>query len=225
MDVNKRYFLDFLLGTGDVHVLFEPYFSRENAEALIWRRGDHLWDSPKEYIKTMLSVAERTQSDVMVCDIGLFGGNNKLLFIEYLRKYMLKGRPVGTCVICHSQDDVDMTSDIADCLCIYGNAKSKIAPCIRMDGSINDAISRGDSGWFARDNVEHYLETYGDKIRVLGGLGADFIESSSPARIQKTVERLAEKYKGKWATGSGCAVSKDKYLELASMLWAFLKLR
>ena len=116
MDVNKRYFLDFLLGTGDVHVLFEPYFSRENAEALIWRRGDHLWDSPKEYIKTMLSVAERTQSDVMVCDIGLFGGNNKLLFIEYLRKYMLKGRPVGTCVICHSQDDVDMTSDIADCL-------------------------------------------------------------------------------------------------------------
>ncbi|MBE6616381.1 MAG: hypothetical protein E7627_00340 [Ruminococcaceae bacterium] len=225
MDVNKRFFLDFLLGTGDVHVLFEPYFSHGNAETIIWRRGDHLWDSPKEYIKTMLSVAERTQSDVMVCDVGLFRGDKKLMLIEYLRKYMLKGRPIGTCVICHSQEDVDMASDIADCLGVYGNAKSKIAPVIRMDGTIEEAIARGDSGWFARDNVEHYLKNYGDKIRILGGLGAEFIQSASPAKIQKSIERLAAKYKGKWAVGSGGIVSKDKYLELASMLWAFLKLR
>ena len=173
----------------------------------------------------MLSVAERTQSDVMVCDVGLFRGDKKLMLIEYLRKYMLKGRPIGTCVICHSQEDVDMASDIADCLGVYGNAKSKIAPVIRMDGTIEEAIARGDSGWFARDNVEHYLKNYGDKIRILGGLGAEFIQSASPAKIQKSIERLAAKYKGKWAVGSGGIVSKDKYLELASMLWAFLKLR
>lgn len=225
MNGNKRYFLDFLLGTGDVNVLFEPYIDRENAETIIWRRGEQLWNTPQEYIKTKLSLAERTHSDVLFCDMNRFTGAEKIKYIETLRKFILHGGPLGTCVICHSQEEVDDVSDIADCVAIYGSAKSSNSPVIRMDGSIEDAISRGDSGWFARDNAEYYLKKYGDRIRILGGIGADFINSASPLKIHSTVERISMKYKGKWACGSGGSVAHNKYLELATLLGAFARIR
>ena len=131
---------------------------------------------------------------------------------------------IGFGFICYSQEEVDAVSDTADCVCIYGDAISNTVPVIRMNGSIEDAIARGDSGWFAKSNAEHYLEKYSSEIRILGGLGVDFIEGSSPMKIYSTVEKLADKYRGRWACGSGGMIANKYYLELASMLGAYLRI-
>ena len=43
-------------------------------------------------------------------------------------------------------------------------------------------------------------------------------------KIRKTVEKLALKYRGKWACGSGGMIANKYYLELASMLCAYSKI-
>ena len=224
MNKSKQHFLDFLNGKSTKNTLFEPMISRSNTESLIYRRSDALWSTPAEYIKTLLSLAERIETYFAYIDLHTFPREEYCALIESAERRKAMANHFGFGFICYSQDEVDAVIPVADCVCIYGDAVTDAVPVIRMDGCIEDAISRGDSGWFARNDAGRYLEIYGDRIRILGGLGVDFIENSTPVRIYSAVEELAEKYRGKWACGSGGMVQNKNYLEFISMLGAYSRI-
>lgn len=94
-----------------------------------------------------------------------------------------------------------------------------------MDGDIENAILLGYDGWYAPDSAKEYLTKYGDKIRVLGGLGVKWVEGSSPMEIYTEVGEIHKQYGSSWACGSGGEISAEKYLELISLLGAFGRIR
>ncbi|MGN1410110.1 MAG: hypothetical protein ACI4XJ_08030, partial [Eubacteriales bacterium] len=95
MDRNKKYFLDFLNGSGQKNVLFEPFISKAHAETLIWRRGENLWDTPENYIDTLIYLSERTVSDVIFADIRLFAGDEKTRLLSYMAEKSGEISPLG----------------------------------------------------------------------------------------------------------------------------------
>ena len=225
MDRNKKYFIDFLIGTPTKNVIFEPYITRELTEALIWRRGGNLWSTPEQCISTLASNTERTRADIFFIDMNDFTEEEKAIIPHDILAFKGRDSELGVGVICHNEEEVSLVENVADCLCIYGNTTSSKIPVIRMDGTPEEAIARGDLGWFARNDAEKNLADYGSKIKILGGLGVDFIVSSSPVKIYSYVAELAEKYPSMWACGSGGEIPGDKYLEFISLLGAFGRIR
>ena len=108
---------------------------------------------------------------------------------------------------------------------LYGDLTSEKLPVIRLDGSIEDAIARGDAGYFAERGYEDLLNEYGGKIRILGGLGVEEIISAQPVEIYNKVEEIFRRYPGQWACGSGGVLGEGNYLELISLLGAFGRVR
>ncbi len=224
MDRNKRYFLDFLTSSGKKAVLFEPFISKYHVETLIWRRGRNLWDSQENYVDTLLSLTERTGADMVFADLrGLTEGEKIMLGDVVKRKS--QETEVGFGLICDCRFDIDLAEDSrADVVLVYGEEKSSL-PTVRMDGSMEDAISRGDSGYFLHERAEEYLEKYGGKIKILGGLGVDWVERSGPVSIYGRAADIAARYPGMWACGSGGCLADSHYLELISLLGAFGRIR
>lgn len=226
MDRNKKYFLDFLTSEGrsSKAVLFEPFISKYHTETLIWRRGRNLWDTQENYVGTLLSLTERTGADMVFADLRGLADGEKVRLGDVVRRKS-KETDVGFGLICESRFDINLAEDCgADVVLIYVEEKSSL-PTVRMDGSIEDAILRGDSGYFLREQAEENLEKYGGKIKLLGGLDVDYIENSGPVSIYGRVEDIAKKYPGMWACGSGGCVADSHYLELISLLGAFARIR
>jgi len=222
---NKKHFLDFLHGNMTKNVIFEPFIVRELTEALIWRRGNYLWDTPADSIATLASCTERTKSDFFFIDLSDFPKEQWNELITEIDSFKNGDSELGVGIICRNREEVNMFEDSADCLCIFGDAISKKVPTVRMDGTPEDAITRGDLGWFAPNNAVKYLTEYGDKIKILGGLDTDFIKTSTPIKIYDCIEKIAEDFHGKWACGSGGAIPGDKYLEFISLLGGFGRIR
>ena len=223
---NKQYFLDFLAGRGTANVLFEPFIGRMHTETLIWRRGEHLWDSPAHYVDTLIALSERTRADVIFCDMRFYADAEKKELIRAMEACGNAGG-IGYAVICNNAADLAL-AEISSAICsaaVYGDAVPERLPVIRMDGSLEDAIARGDNAWYAADHAEQHLMEAGGKIRILGGLGRDFILKGAPVNIYAEVERLAAAYPGQWACGSGFEIPEENYLELISLLGAFGRIR
>ena len=224
---NKQYFLDFLAGHGNTGVLFEPFISRQHTETLIWRRGAHLWSTPESYINTLLALSERTRADVIFCDMRNYHTPEEKHALLCAAGNCSHTVEIGIAVICDNAEDLK-SAESFDGICaaaVYGDSVSERLPVIRMNGSLQDAIVRGDAGWYAAENAEKFLQESSGKIRVLGGLGRDFVLSGSPVNIYAEVERLAKEYPGQWACGSGFEIPEENYLELISVLGAFGRLR
>lgn len=223
---DKQYFLDFLAGHGKSNVIFEPFISRVHTETLIWRRGKHLWDTPEAYIDTLVALSERTRADVVFCDMRTYANAEKEHLIHAMDMYP-DANGIGFGVICDKAEDLAL-AEKSKSICVaavYGEAKSDFVPVIRMDGFLQDAIERGDAGWFAQDNAEEHLQQSGRRIRILGGLGQNIVLKSSPVEIYAEVERLAKTYPGQWSCGSGFEIPQENYLELISLLGAFGRIR
>jgi len=225
MEKSKKYFIDFLCGAPTKNVIFEPYITRELTEALIWRRGGNLWSTPEQCISTLASCTDRTRADIFFLDMKDFTEEEKSVIPRDILAFKKIESNLGVGVICHSEEDISLVEDSADCLCVYGGAKSGKLPVIRMDGTPEEAIARGDLAWFATSGAEAHLAAYGGKLKILGGLGVDFIVNSSPVKIYSYVEELAEKYPNMWACGSGGEIPGDRYLEFISLLGAFGRIR
>ncbi len=220
--MNGRYFTDFLMGRGTLPVLFEPFLSKTHAETLIWRRGEHLWASAEAVIDTLLSLTDRTRADVIVLDPVM------MPFTDALPDLIQRKRTeteIGFCLLCRTEYELEIAEACADCVGLYGNLTSEKLPVIRMDGRIEDAIARGEPGYFAERGCEELLEEYGGKIRILGGLGVEEIISAQPVEIYNKVEEIFRRHPGQWACGSGGVIGKDNYLELISLLGAFGRVR
>lgn len=222
---NKQYFLDFLNGCGSRAVIFEPFISHLHTETLIWRRGTHLWETPGEYLKTLFELSHRTLADVVFCDIREYSDEDKKRLFCEMKAYSHYNIGIG--IICNDSDDIKAAecSDVVCVICAYGDISSDILPVIRMDGTLENAIAGGYKGWFATNDAEKYLEYSEGKIKILGGLGREFILRGSPVDTYSEVERLYGKYAKNWACGSGFEIPSDNYLELISLLGAFGRIR
>ena len=225
MDRNKKYFLDFLKGDPEKNVIFEPFISKGLTEALIWRRGEHVWDTPDEYISTLVSCTERTRSDMFFLDPADFRPDIMEDLTEALVRYRSSDSVIGVGTICRTEGDIELFSGLSDCLCTYNGVISDKVPCIMMDGTPDDAISGGYCGYFAEKDARGLLERFGGRIRILGGLGVDFIVSSNPVAIYDAVDEISAEHPGAWACGSGGIVPDGNYLEFISLLGAFGRMR
>ena len=223
---NKQYFLDFLSGNRTVNVIFEPFIRRTHTETLIWRRSPLLWDTPEHYVDTLVALAPRTRADVVFCDMRIFAGEEKEQLIDAI-EHCPGESEIGFGVICDHAEDLEIaeTSHAICSAAVYGNAISKRLPTIRMDGTLAEAITRGDAGWYASNNAKEALKTADGRIRILGGLGRELVLRGSPVKIYEEVERLAAEYPGQWACGSGFEIPDDNYLQLISILGAFGRIR
>ncbi len=225
MDLNKVYFVDFLLGKGTKNVIFEPFITRAHTETLIWRRGEHLWKSPATTLDTLISLTERTGSDIAFVDVR---GRDIEYTEELIDAMKTQNTSVGLGLICDSRETITLAenSSVVDCLCLYGDTTSRHLPVIRMDGKLSDAIQRGDAGYFAKTDAERLIhESSNDSIRILGGLGVDRIVDGAPVYIYETVRKTATIMDAKWACGSGGVIPDTNYLELISLLGAFGNIR
>ena len=158
---DKRVFLDFLKGLSSVPVLFEPFLSHRHAETLIWRRGAHLWEEPREEIATLLSVTERTGSDFVWIDLRGRSPEEKRALRDGILSAKERESAVGFGVLGESSEDVQAGEEAADALGLYGEIRGGRLPVIRMDGTLEDAILRRDCAWFARDRIRALPSTRG----------------------------------------------------------------
>ena len=128
-------------------------------------------------------------SDVIFADMRLFDFGGKKRLLEYISHKDFSPRGFG--IITDSSNDIAFAEESgADVIAAYGDIKSKALPTIRMDGDIENAILLGYDGWYAPDSAKEYLTKYGDKIRVLGGLGVKWVEGSSPMEIYTEVGEI-----------------------------------
>jgi len=132
--------------------LFEPFIDNMIAEQLIWRRGEHLWNTPALYIDTLVSLNERTVSDVIIADSRLFE-TDLPEFYRAVSDYA--DDRIRFVALCGSEESARM-ADRCSGVCavgIYGSTASE-KPVIRMDGTPEEAIATGCVGWFAPYDAE-----------------------------------------------------------------------
>jgi len=220
--MNGRYFTEFLMGRGTLPVIFEPFLSKTHTETLIWRRGDHLWASAESVISTLISLTDRTRADVVVLNPAVMPFTDAL---PELIRQKRRTTDVGFCLLCRTDEELDLAEECADCVGLYGNLMTDKLPVIRMDGTAEAAIERGDAGYFAERDCEDLLREYGGKIRILAGLGVEEIITAQPVRTYDKVEEIFRQYPGQWACGSGGVFGDGNYLELISLLGAFGRVR
>lgn len=204
--------------------LFEPFIHTRTAEQLLWRRGEHMWNTPEMYIDTLFHLNELTCSDVVVADTRLFGGELDIFYRTIVR---YATDCIRFAVLCNNQEAADL-ADRCGGVCavgVYGNVRSN-KPMVMMDQTPDDAV-RGDcAGWFAPNDAERYWDEYSDRIAILGGLGADCIAATGPVSIHKRCEKLyTQTDNRRFALGSGGCISDGHYLELISMLGIYKRYR
>ncbi len=220
---NKAVFLDFLAGRRGFPVLFEPFLSRRHAETLIWRRGNRLWSEPGSEVSTLISATERTGSDFVWIDLR----NRDPAEKNALALAAEKNRPqfpfLGFGFLGETDEDAFLADRYGDAAALWGEIRPHSVPVIRMDGTPEDAVRRGDAGWFAESGAEEALERAGGGIRILGGLGIDRL--SLPAPLYARTEALNAAFPGQWAVGSGGMIADDEYLGLIAMLGAYARIR
>ncbi|MBQ4605707.1 MAG: hypothetical protein IJB15_03320 [Clostridia bacterium] len=231
--MNPHYtrFLDALAGVPGDPVLFEPFIPVYLTEQLIWRRGEHLWNTVDTYLDTLFSLRERTYADVVIADMRRFGDAlaGKMaermadMATEEIRFTALCGSPLQMQAACGSAGVCAVG--------LYGwknwlGAEAFALPAIAMDGDCSAATERGFAGWYCPDGAEESWNTCHGKISILGGLGVDWLKRGQPAAIHERCEDLFRLTKNSgYLVGSGGEVTKEDYLSLISLLGIYRKYR
>ncbi len=172
-------FLDAIAGVPGEPVLFEPFVPVYLAEQLIWRRGEHLWQTVPAYLDTLVSLRERTYGDTVIADMRLFGDGlaaemaenmNKLATNE-IRFVALCDTPVqmqcavqstGVCAVgLYGWQSWATPELLAVCAEEHKDANTTYFPKIAMDGTCEAAVAFGFDGWFCHEDGEQLWEGYG----------------------------------------------------------------
>ena len=232
--MNPHYtrFLDALAGIPGDPVLFEPFIPVYLTEQLIWRRGEHLWDTVDCYLDTLFSLRERTYADVVVADMCRFG--DALAGEMTDRMAEMATEEIRFMALCDSPLQLRCACGSAGVCAVglYGwetwlDANEAFAlPAVAMDGDCGAAIERGFAGWYCPDSAEEYWNTCHEKISILGGLGVDWLKTGQPVAIHERCEDLFRLTKNSgYLVGSGGEVTKEDYLSLISLLGIYRKYR
>ena len=231
MNPNYQRFLDALAGVPGDPVLFEPFVPVYLTEQLIWRRGEHLWDTIPVYLDTLLSLRERTYADIIIADMRRFSDALASEMAEQMAA--LATEEYRFVVLCDSPVQYAAASASSG-VCAAGlyswqvwlGTEEKKLPLIAMDGPAEAAIVKGFDGWFCPENGESMWDLYHDKISICGGLGADWMQKEQPITIHNRSEAIFKTTKGAgFLIGSGGEVSNEDYLSLISLLGIYRRYR
>jgi len=231
MNPNTKRFLEALAGKPGDPVLFEPFVPVYLTEQLIWRRGEHLWNTIPIYLDTLLSLRERTYADTVIADMRRFGDDTademaaemaKQATEEY-RFVALCGSPVQYAAACASAGVCAV--GLYDWQSWLRNDAPSL-PRIAMDGNCESAIANGFDGWFCPAEGEKYWEQYHHQISILGGLGVSWMQTEEPVTIHNRSEAIFRMTEGAgYLIGSGGEVSREDYLSLISLLGIYRRYR
>jgi hypothetical protein len=222
-----REFLRILRGEPGRAVLFDPFPHRSIVTQLLWRAGEHLWDTTEHRVSTLIDYYNYVKSDVAIIkaeeDLDIILGLSHLLY-DGMKFVILS-------------DDIDILAraDTSDSVCALATTNRKIKsikkPLIYLsksgydDDTLANLKNDGFAGIYAATDAEKYIERQKDlKIAILGGLGTDYINSSEPLQIYNRIRLLFENSRCTWAVGTGGFGEKTEYLGYISMLGALNKL-
>lgn len=208
-------------------VLFEPLINENICEQLIWRRGKNLWDTPENYAETIISLQERTKSDVVIFDMRRFTDGENQILLNYISRNLSDN--LKAVMLCETMNQHE-TAEKSNSVCAIGgfskSVKPQNLPFIRMDGNIAEAISESANGYYAVSQAETVYEAYGDKIAILGGLGLDWLNGTNPTEVHQRCENL---YKltcnNHYAIGSGGFGGETDFLNFISLLSMYIRYR
>lgn len=223
-------FLDALYGIPGDPVMFEPFIPVYLTEQLIWRRGEHLWNTIPTYLDTLLSLRERTYADIVIADMRGFG--DALAEEMAAKMAMLATDAIRFVALCNSavQMQVATASSGVCAVGLYGwehwlGAPAAL-PMIAMDGDCATAVEKGFAGWFCPTGAEEMWENWHDRIAIAGGLGFDWLRQGQPVEIHSRCEALFRRTQSsRYLVGSGGSVEKEDYLSLISLLGIYRKYR
>ncbi|MBO5274745.1 MAG: hypothetical protein J6I45_09040 [Clostridia bacterium] len=222
MTCDYNNFINALTGKGSISpTLFEPFISQSFTEQLIWRRGDTVWQTPESRISALVSLRERTLSDVIALDVR----NDSPEIIEALLRYASDLLPEGSALVVMTEDKeaVALSTPVNHVCAIasWNLPRQSDKPFIRMSSDIGTALAEYADGCFAEAHAEDALEAAEGRITVLGGIGADYLNHTGPASIHARCAALMNH--NRYILGSGGEVSE--YLGLISLLGAYRKKR
>lgn len=229
MDPHYTRFLGALAGEIGDPVLFEPFVPVYLTEQLIWRRGEHLWNTIPAYIDTLLSLRERTYADVVIADMRGFGD----ALADEMAQHMaaLATDAIRFVALCASsvQMRAALSSTGVCAVGLYGWQDwltDVPQAAIAMDGEVGDAVSRGFAGWYCPGGAEEMWDLWHDRIAIAGGLGCDWLRRGQPVEIHNRCETLFRHTKNsRYLVGSGGETTKEDYLSLISLLGIYRKYR
>ena len=207
--------------------LFEPFVVQKLTEQLIWRRGSHLWNTPESYIDMMISLRERTLSDVVFLDSRPYDLTETRAVLTRAEKRL---HPLSGLIVLCDNPSAQALSESCSSVCAIGGygpfLRPGNKPLIRMDGTPEAAIEEGASGFYApRGGIELWRKYHG-KIAICGGLGSSECENNSPVGIHAQIESIAgETNNAGFLPGSGGCISEHHYLQLISLLEGVIRLR
>lgn len=231
MNPHYKRFLDALAGIPGDPVLFEPFIPVYLTEQLIWRRGEHLWDTVSTYLDTLTSLRERTYADIVIVDMRRFGDDLAGEMAAGMAEFATE--EIRFVALCGSPVQMQKAAVSAGVCAVglYGwetwlDETPFSLPAIAMDGECETAVQRGFTGWFCPADGEAYFEKYHGKISILGGLDAGWVQKGQPVEIHSRCEDLFRNTKNAgYLVGTGGEVSKEDYLSLISLLGIYRKYR
>jgi len=205
--------------------LFEPFINPFLAEQLIWRRGPQLWDTPEHYVKTMISLRERTQADVVILDARGYSIPSLVRLLSTVEHDLPQAS--RAVILCEDMRCVKeaVRSDAVCAIGIYGQTyPTDDLPFIRMDRTAEEAVIEGSLGWYAPASAETYYNAYCGRLTICGGLGADAVASAEPISIHQRIQSLVDQTQNLgYMIGSGGTVPASSYLSLISMLGIYIR--
>ena len=207
--------------------LFEPFVAPKLTEQLIWRRGSHLWNTPEHYADTMISLRERTLSDVVFLDARPYDRSDLTVLLNRAESKIPPSS--GAVLLCDDPDTLSLAESYSS-VCAIGGYGPRLCPgkkpLIRMDGTPDAAIREGAAGYYAERNGVDLWKQYRNRIAICGGLGAVCCEQNSPVGLHAEIETCAkETNNAGFLPGSGGCISEHHYLQLISLLEGVIRLR
>jgi len=234
MTNDYKHFINILAGANsdkkNVPALFEPLINKAICEQLIWRKGDNLWDTPQHYLDTMFSLRERTKSDVITLDMRKFSADENQILTDHIASALSENDEIRAVMLCNSNEQVSIakTSKYVCAIGGFGDvAKPTSHPFIRMDGSIANAIAENADGYYCTSSdAETTYANYSNKITIIGGLGLDWLNGSSPMEVHARLESLyALTGNRRYIVASGGFGEETDFLNFISLLSIYIRHR
>ena len=235
MTNNYKHFINILTGKTSADgkntpALFEPLVNQSICEQLIWRKGENLWDTPEHYFDTMYSLRERTKSDVIALDMRRFTAAENQQLLECVTSSLTGNNEIRAVMLCDTDEQI-VAAETCEFVCAVGGfgdvRRSKSLPFIRMDGDVTAAIAEGADGYYCTSSdAETVYANHGGNITIIGGLGLNWLNGSSPMDVHARCEALYTLTGNRrFIVASGGLGEETDFLNFISLLSIYIRHR